>query len=303
MIRNPKWKRDEVQWFNLQELDWGVQRDIRAAFGVDSRLISKAAGAAGSATLMLQLPAGWSLSQPSEEATLEFLVIEGDLSVEGERHGAGGFIAISPGCGTVELASAGGAQVLLFYNPELTAAHCYGGQLHTAKTWSTDWTPFIQAADQRHGLMYKSLRVPDVTSGHVHGGPGGMLRLVLILPGYTSPEHEYHEESWEELIFLSGDLVMPNRGVGYAGTVLGNPAGIEHGPYATQRSSVMVCHGLNPQPTAYTSLPGSQEAMAHYLDTESLFDRTLETQRWSDRPGELAAMHERACPDDPHTRP
>ena len=244
--------------------------------------------------MMLRLPAGWSLSQPSEEATIEMFVIEGDVSVEGQRHGAGGFIAISPGCGTVELSSEGGAQLVVFYNPELTPEHCYGGELYTMETWSTDWTPFVQAADQRHGLMYKSLRVPDVTAGTVHGGPGGMLRLVLIVPGYTSPEHEYHEESWEEIIFVSGDIVMPNQGVGHAGTVLCNPASLEHGPYASQRSSVMICHGLNPQPTTYTSLPGSQEAMAHYLNTESLFDDRLETELWKDRPAEVAVMQEHA---------
>jgi len=294
MKKHPHWRRDEPQWFNVHELSWDELRDIRVAHGVESRLVSKDAGESESTTMMLRLPAGWSLSQPSEEATIEMFVIEGDVSVEGQRHGAGGFIAISPGCGTVELSSEGGAQLVVFYNPELTPEHCYGGELYTMETWSTDWTPFVQAADQRHGLMYKSLRVPDVTAGTVHGGPGGMLRLVLIVPGYTSPEHEYHEESWEEIIFVSGDIVMPNQGVGHAGTVLCNPASLEHGPYASQRSSVMICHGLNPQPTTYTSLPGSQEAMAHYLNTESLFDDRLETELWKDRPAEVAVMQEHA---------
>lgn len=290
MKPDTRWMRDQPQWFNVHDLAWDRHRDIRLAHGVESRLVSRDEAAGGSTTLMVRVPAGWRLVQPSEEATIELLIIEGDVSAEGTRHGAGGFIAISPGGGAVELSSQGGAQLLVFYNPGLTADHCYGGGLHTLQTWSTDWTPFIQASDQRHGLMYKSLRTPDVTCGHTHGGPGGMLRLVLVLPGYTSPEHEYHEDSWEELIFLSGDLVMPNRGVGYAGTVLCNPASLEHGPYATQRSSVMVCHGLNPQPTAYTSLPGSQEAMAHYLDTESLFDTRHETQPWSERHSERDVM-------------
>lgn len=289
-----RWRRDTPQWFNVHELAWETGGEPRIAFGVESRLISRAAGSDGSATMMLRLPAGWRLSQPSHEATVELLVLGGDLSVEGRRQGAGGFVAISPGCGDAELSSEGGAEVLLFHNPELTAEHCYGGELHTLETWAIDWTPFVQAADQRHGLMYKSLRVPDVTAGTVHGGPGGMLRLVLIVPGYTSPEHEYHEDSWEEIVFLSGDIVMPNRGVGHAGTVLCNPASVEHGPYASQRSSVMVCHGLNPQPTTYTSLPGAQEAMAHYLRTESLLDGRLETERWEDRAGEVAVMREHA---------
>jgi hypothetical protein len=290
MKKHPHWRRDEPQWFNVHELSWDAHRDIRIAHGVDSRVISRDAAESGSTTMMLRVPADWHIAQPSEEATLELLVIEGDVSVEGQRHGAGGFIAISPGCGTVELSSEGGAQLVLFYNPELSPEHCYGGELYTMETWSTDWTPFVQAADQRHGLMYKSLRVPDVTAGTVHGGPGGMLRLVLILPGYTSPDHEYHEDSWEEIIFVSGDIVMPNRGIGHAGTVLCNPASLEHGPYASQRSSVMICHGLNPQPTAYTALPGSQEAMAHYLNTESLFDEELRTETWDDRPAEDAVL-------------
>ena len=166
----------------------------------------------------------------------------------GNVTGPGGFIAISPGCGTVELSSEGGAEMLLFYNPELTAEHCYGGELHTMETWSTDWTPFVQASDQRHGLMYKSLRVPDVTEGHTHGGPGGMLRLVLILPGYTSPEHEFHEDSWEEILFVSGDIVMPNRGVGHCRHVSLQPCE----PRARAvRLAAKLGHGLpRPQPSA-----------------------------------------------------
>lgn len=287
------WKRDEPQWYNVTDLDWTHFDAQRFVHGADAKLLSKDDDT-GSTTYMVSLPAGWRLSQPSEEGTLELFIVEGSITVEGDTYGTGGFIAISPGCGTVELSSATGARTFAFWNPQFGADDCYDGKLHASATWSTDWEPFIQTSDQRHGLAYKSLRVPDVVHGHVHGTEAGLLRLVLIAPGYTSPEHEYHEDSWEELFFLSGDLIMPGRGVGLAGTVLGNPPSFEHGPYATHRSSVMLCHGINPQPTAFTHLPGAEEAIEHYLTHESLFDAPLLTQQWNERPDEAAVMREAA---------
>ena len=61
-----------------------------------------------------------------------------------------------------------------------------------------------------------------------------------------------------------------------------------------RRSLVPLGALMHPQPTTYTSLPGSQEAMAHYLNTESLLDDRHETQRWDERPAEDAVMREHA---------
>lgn len=283
VIRPDNWNRDEPQWYNMKDLRWEGLSDHRLGHNVNARVISRASDSSGSVTTMLQIPTGWSLVQPDNEGTIEIFILEGRIEVEGSNYGAGGFIAISPGCGDVALRSESGAKVIAFLNPQLSPPDCYNGEFVAKETWSVDWQPFIQAEDQRHGLLYKTLRTPDVAVGNIHGGRHGMLRLVLIAPGYTAPEHEYHEDSWEELIFLSGDLVMPNRGVGQGGTVLSNPASYPHGPYGTQRGVVMLCHALNPQPTAYLHLPGGQEAMEEYFHNESVLDSSGETHGWESR--------------------
>jgi hypothetical protein len=275
------WRREDPQWYNVCDLPWTAVDGPRLAHGVEGRLLSRSATDDG-ASLMLRLPPGWTLREPADEGSLELFLVHGSLTVDGTTVGAGGFVAVPRGCGTVELASETGADLFAFWNPRLPVEHCYGGQLRVTRTWQEDWLPY-ELPGLRHGIMYKPLRVPDVATGPLHGGPGGMLRLHLLTPGFNSPDQEYHHDCWEEIIFVSGDLLMPGRGFGGPGTLLNNPADYEHGPYCTSRGSVMLTHTVAPMPTSYTRMPGGPETIEHYLDTTSVLEPPC-THGWEERP-------------------
>ena len=113
--------------------------------------------------------------------------------------------------------------------------------------------------------------------------PRGMLRLHLITPGYPSVQEEVHENCWEEILFLAGDLLMPRRGWGGPGTLLVNPAGYPHGPYVSQKGILLLVHSTSPMPAADTDFPAGPEICRHYLETTPLIEHAC-TDPWHIRP-------------------
>ena len=121
-----------------------------------------------------------------------------------------------------------------------------------------------------HGSIAKSLRMPevDVASGLEHGGPGGMLRLIMLPPGYADPQEHKHN-CWEGLVFLTGDLLMPPRGIIGPGTYLGNPAEFWHGPMVTQFGCIVLVQTEEPVVQPPRPYEGAQELANGYRDNLS----------------------------------
>jgi hypothetical protein len=135
----------------------------------------------------------------------------------------------------------------------------------------------------QHGVMHKYLRTPDRYEDGRGGGPQGILRFAVFTPGFAEARQEVHHQNWEEMIFLSGDLLMPERGLCGPGTVLANPAGLKHGPLISQRGSVMLYHTDAPVTVDFSAISGGPDVVEEYLCTTSLIE-PAHTESWTGRP-------------------
>ena len=273
------WNRDEPQFYNMYELPWRKENDLPFFHGLDSRLISKDADSA-SRTYMVHIPGGWSHTELAEEASLEMFVFEGDMTGNGKRVGAGGWLAAPRGGGSLELSSADGAYVLVFWDTELYAEDYYDGQPVVTSVWQVPWVS-TEMPELKHGIMHKSLRWPDPSGGDRHGGPAGMLRFILMTPGFGETRQEAHHETWEECFFLNGDLLIPQRGVHGAGTVLNNPPDLLHGGLISQKGAILLLHCNHPMDVEFTCLARGEEIADEYRNTESWLPGRAHTE-WKD---------------------
>jgi hypothetical protein len=261
-------RRNEPQFFNIYELDW--QRSVGPQFthGIEAKVCTRDEET-DATTFMVRIPPGWRHSQSTDEGTLEIFVLEGDLSVEGKTVGCTGFVAIPKGSGPVEMSSESGCQAFAFWEPGLRVEECYdGGQLQVRKIWEEPWIPSVMPELQA-GIMHKSLRVPDPHGGIVHGGPTGMLRLILMAPGFGETRQEVHHDCWEEIIWLTGDFLMPQRGLHAPGSLLANPPDLKHGPLLTMRGNIQILHCNAPMGADFHFFDGGTEIQERFQDGSS----------------------------------
>ena len=280
-MKGETWRRDIPQFYNVWEQAWGPLDGPVFAHGLEARLISNDPDN-GSATMMVQLPAGWKFTESSEDGALELFVLEGDVTGNGKRVGAGGFLAVPKQGGPLELSSEGGAYAYAWYNPELATDYYYDNQPFVTKVWQEDWV-LTDMPGVRHGIMHKSLRWPDPHEGLIHGGPAGMLRFILMTPGFPESRQETHHDCWEEIVWLSGDFMMPERGIHGPGSFLGNPAELKHGGLMTQAGNLMILHCDAPMGAEFNEIPNGQEIVESYLDTTSWLNPPGHTP-WEDAP-------------------
>jgi len=220
---------------------------------------------ADSATYELRVPPGWTSKPNTSEATVELFILEGDISLEGTQVGAGGYVFLPRGCGDAELRSERGCQVLAFWNERLAG---FEDTPHRVTSWRREPWVDLGGIPSMHGVMYKSLRLPDRGDGDVHGGPGGLLRLSYLPPAFADPTEHVHK-IWEEIYFLSGDLFMPPRGLLTTGTYLANPAHHWHAPMTTQFGSFMLVQTTAPVDQIPREYPDAGAIVDGYRDTAS----------------------------------
>jgi hypothetical protein len=261
------WRRNQPQFFNIFDLGWGKVDKVPALHRLETRVVTENNNS-GDGTYMVKLPAGWKYTETAEEGGLEIFVLDGDMTGNGQRVGAGGYLAVPRNRGPLELSTEGGAHAYVFWGPQMPDDYYYDNQPFITKVWKEQWT-MTDMPEVRHGIMHKSLRWPDPAEGLIHGGPGGMLRFILMTPGFGETRQETHHDCWEEIIFLSGDFSMPERGAHAAGTLLNNPAELKHGGLMTQKGSVMLLHCDTPMGAEFTDIPRGQEIVDHYQDHTS----------------------------------
>src|SRR5262245_37214969 len=224
--------RDEPQFFDVYAQPWRKYANHESVAGLQARLVTQDVRTS-SATYVVRFPPGFRRTLRAEEAAFECFLLEGDLAVGARRVRAGGFLAIPIGCGPADVVSDGGASAYVFVN---TAADlqlpAYTVGIHSSNVWQEPWIP-SSLTGMRHGVASKSLRVPDVRGATLAGPPSGFLRMTMMTPGFVEPRHEVHHSCWEEIIIVSGDLVMRDRGRLAPGTLLSNPRELWHYPAAT----------------------------------------------------------------------
>ena len=114
------WRRDEATFYNFLALSEETLDAPAPLGGLRGALMSRDP-AHSSATYVVEIPAGWRAAAPAEEGSLEFFLLRGDLGLEGDNVGAGGYLHTPQLCGGGEFHSESGAKALAFWNPNAPA--------------------------------------------------------------------------------------------------------------------------------------------------------------------------------------
>lgn len=250
--------RQEAQWYSVRDRPWAAADETLLPSGAKGRLLSRDSRT-GSQTWQIQVPAGWGGSyHPSGLA--EIFLISGSIEADGTEAGTGAFLALPPEAGGADLTSGGGAELVLFLNPQLGRETCYpDGKLHIVRSQDLPWDV------PGDGVAVKRLRLTGRSDSE---SPGGFLNLLNFLPGFVSDEVEFHN-TWEEMFYLDGDFFMVERGNAGLLTYHANPGGALHGPFGSQYGSLMLHHALEPYETHFDHRPGGLAEVGRYLDGAS----------------------------------
>lgn len=285
------WRRDAPTFYNFLSLnrDKGDRPD--AIGGVPGALMSHDEISLAE-THYLEIPPGWKSRSDARDASLEFFVLSGALSLADETVGAGGYIHLPQGCGGGELSSETGAKVLAFWNPNLP---CFPYPYTRQRLLHTHEAPWKNSVPGAHGVMHKSLRLPDPTpetpEAGFDGGPGGYLRFQFIAPEMIAEGEHVHHECWEEIILLQGDVMLINEGQMGMGSVVGHPQEWYHAPFVSRGGALILVHTDAPMgfPWPPREYPDAMNLCTHYLQDSGL-DRHIKHVDWADHP--LASMQD-----------
>jgi hypothetical protein len=234
MARAEHWRRDAPTFYNFLGLDLTRADRPDVLGGIPGALMSRDLSSRAE-THVLDIPPGWTGRTDSREASLEFFVLSGTLALAGETVSAGGYVHLPQGCGGEELSSRTGAKVLAFWNPNLPSFPYPYTRRRLLHTHETGWINSVPGA---HGVMHKSLRLPDPTpetpESGFDGGPGGYLRFQFIAPEMIAEGEHVHHECWEEIILLQGDVLLVNEGQMTKGSVVSHPQEWYHAPFTSR---------------------------------------------------------------------
>lgn len=242
MTQVQHWRRDEPAFYNFLGLERTALDEPDCLGGLQGALLSRDP-ASGSATFVIELPPGWRGRTDAKLASLELFVLRGDLALGAARVGSGGYVHVPQLGGGDELRSESGALALAFWNPNLPAFPYPLTRNRTDLPWLREWTPSMPGA---HGVMHKSLRLPDPVphpqDEGFDGGPGGYLRLQYIAPQMIAEGEHVHHECWEEIILLQGDVLLINEGQMGIGCVVSHPQEWYHAPFVSRSGAVILVH-------------------------------------------------------------
>ena len=250
---------------------------------------------------MVRAAPGWASRVETDAGALELVILEGRLTVGEVTVGAGGFVALPKASGAFEMSSSVGFQAIAIWSPHFERTDYYDGEPQITRVWDIPWqgTQFpgeIDQATRLHGVLSKSLRWPDPVVDDVHGGPKGLLRLVAMAPGFIGDHRaESHPGCWEEIIWLTGDFLMPGTGIQAAGSYVANPADYVHGPLLTQRGAVLLVHTDTPAGFCFHEPPIAADLIDRYMDDRSWLDAPVHTP-WASCP-ESSERYTEGIPD------
>ncbi len=275
------WRRDKHSFYNLLALERRSLDAVGPIGGLQGALMSKDPQS-GAHTFVVELPAGWRSATDGREASFEAFLLRGDLALDGEQVGASGYVHAPQGCGGGELRSEAGALALVFWNPNLPAFPPPYTQNRIARLHELPWQDSLPDS---HGIMHKSLRMPDPTGDGYDGGPGGYLRLLYIAPGISAPFEHVHHECFEEIICLQGDCLLADEGVMGLGSVTCHPQEWWHGPFASRSGALVMVHTDAPMgfPWPPRDYPFQEEVCTAYMD-EAPWDEHAAHTPWKDTP-------------------
>lgn len=282
---NEQWRRDVPGFYNFLALERRPAAGPGVLDGLPQALMSHDTRSE-SRTCLVEMPAGWRTRPDGRGASLEFFLLRGDLALDGEVVGSSGYIQLAQDCGGGELSSKAGALAIAFWNPHLPCFPYPLTRNRVTKAWAEKWVNSMPGA---HGVMHKSLRVPDPvphpTLEGFDGGPGGYLRFQYIEPGMIAPAEHVHHECFEEIILLQGDCFLVNEGQMGIGSVVVHPQEWYHAPFASRSGALILVHTDAPMgyPWPPRDYPDATELAAAYLDSAA-WDLPTAHVPWVDHP-------------------
>lgn len=285
------WRRDAPGFYNFLSLERS-RLDAPDVLGGVSGALMSADPRTRAQTFLIELPPGWRGRTDALGASLEYFLLRGDLSLNGESVGSSGYIHVAQSAGGGELRSERGALALAFWNPDLPCFPYPLTRNRVIKAWQEPWVNSMPGA---HGVMHKSLRKPDPvphpSDEGFDGGPGGYLRFQYIEPGMIAAAEHVHHECFEEIILLQGDVFLVNEGQMGIGSVVVHPQEWYHAPFASRSGAVILVHTDAPMgyPWPPRDYPEADKLAGAYLDGAP-WDVPTEHVAWDDHP--IAKMQE-----------
>ena len=280
------WRRDEPTFYNFLSLDRKTLTAPDPIGGLNGALMSKDTKS-DSQTYVVNIPPGWNAKTDAQYGSLEFFLLNGDLSLNGESVGSSGYIHVPQLCGGGELSSSKGALAIVFWNTNIPAYAYPVTRNRVTKVWEKPWTPSIPGSCG--GVMHKSLRIPDPVphpnDEGFDGGPGGYIRFQYIEPNMIARDEHVHHECWEEIILLQGDCFLINEGQMGLGSVVTHPQEWYHAPFVSRSGALILVHTDSPMgfPWPPREYPEADKLCGHYLDN-SRFDIPTEHIPWDEHP-------------------
>lgn len=292
MKKRPEhWRRDEPTFYNFLALERKPVDAPDMLAGQSGALMSRDLKS-DSQTYVIELPPGFRGRTDAKLASQEFFVLRGDLALDGESVGAAGYIHLPQLCGGGEVTSKTGALVLAFWNPNLPCYPYPVTRNRVTKSYLKEWTNSMPGA---HGVMHKSLRIPDPVphpnDEGFDGGPGGYLRLQYIAPQMIAENEHVHHECWEEIILLQGDVMLINEGQMGIGSVVSHPQEWYHAPFVSRSGAVILVHTDGPMGYPWPPRPYPQgRCLCERYLAESRWDVPTDHVPWDEHP--LARVQE-----------
>lgn len=228
--------RPHIEFIAAQVLPWVAGPAGEARPEVEAKVLSQD-GRTGAASLLLRYPAGFAADTPHWlTATEEFLVLEGELLLNGRAYGTHAYANLPPGYRRHTMASPRGATALVFFDraprtgqgtpPAVAAAEL----VEHRDSIRMDWDG---GGDVDPGLAFMGIRRKTLRRD-----PARDQRATFLIA--TAPHN--HPQDWacpslthpcvEECFMLAGDLTGP-QGVLHAGCYFWRPPGIPHGPFGS----------------------------------------------------------------------
>ena len=226
--------RPHIEFIHAQVLPW----ETGALADVEIKVLSRDTDS-GAVSLLQRYPAGWSSAAPHHLAAAEdFVVVEGDIAVNGVSYTELAYAHFPAGHGRREIRSEGGAVVLSFFDtpPEVTEGEgdSVAGLIEKIDVlhegWDADYSgvdsPELAAAGARKKILRSDPAAGDQTW------------FIGTLPLWRERKTETHPVV-QEMYLLSGSIAG-NTGIMHPGAYFWRPPDINHGPYGSKTGNIIL---------------------------------------------------------------
>lgn len=236
--------RPHIEFVQSQELPWAGIPWNWPGEAVSVKMLSEDDGN-GACSAILRYPAGWRHDTPGWlDANEEFLVLEGELSINDEVYARDCYAYLPAGFTREVTASESGAVVLTFFDkaPVFTAGSgSYDESALVLKRDAFEMKWECEGMDPVYaevGLRWKMFRHDPATKDTT---------MLIYVPPHMHPEDwkgpQERHDCVEEMFLIDGDF-LSNVGLMCEGAYFWRPPGIAHGPYGTRSGNLTLIRTL-----------------------------------------------------------